>query len=122
MHPLKLLVYVLLWEYKHIEFFWLNKVWTLSQLLYEFTQQVTPLLQEFTCGIAKWLLLGKSWNVQTRKSFNETISESKEVFISSFDLECLLSGWVDAIDYIYKVIIILLVGHYLEVSGYLITL
>ena len=59
MEPIQLFIDVLLREDEHLEFFRLNEVGALGDLLDKHAQQVAALLQKFITITAKALLLGK---------------------------------------------------------------
>ena len=65
MKPVQLFIDILLREDKHLEFFGLNKVGALGDLLDKHAQQVAALLQKLITIAAKALLLGKSRQIQT---------------------------------------------------------
>lgn len=58
MQPVKLFIDVLLREDEHLEFFRLNKVGALGDLLDKHAQQIAALLQKLITITAKALLLG----------------------------------------------------------------
>ena len=65
MKPVQLFIDILLREDKHLEFFRLNEVGALGDLLDKHAQQVAALLQKLITIAAEALLLGKSRQIQT---------------------------------------------------------
>ena len=122
MQPVQLLVDVLLWEYKDLEFLAFNQVGALGYLFYEHAQQVTSFLQELFAVTTKALLLGQGRNVQAGQTLNEAVSEGQKVLVPPLNLVILHSCWVDTVNDEDEMVPILLIAYDTKVSCELIAM
>ena len=73
--PIQLFVDILLREDEHLEFFGLNEVRALGDLLDKHAQQIAAFFQKLIAITAKALLLGKCRQIQTGEPLHKAVAQ-----------------------------------------------
>jgi hypothetical protein len=87
LHVLQLLIDVLLWVQEDTEFIGFEKVGAPCKVLEKLVQEITSLGDKVLLCAANYLLAGKWWDIETRKSFDEAASKSVEVLETTLNLK-----------------------------------